>query len=133
MPEEKKGSVPLMENPPAPPKTYPTEPDKDGFYYKTEEEQTAGILTRDYENGASVKQVKLKNNQVAIIRKLRGRDFVETKKTFRDDNTLDFETVNMAQAIEIDGKKQPPEFYLDDLFQADYVTLAAAFNELNFS
>lgn len=38
----------------------------------------------------------------------------------------------MAQAVEIDGKKQPPEYYLDNLFQDDYARLLVAFGELNF-
>lgn len=62
-------------------KKYPTEPDKEGFYFKNADEETSGILTKDYENGSSVKKVMVSNGQTAIIRKLKGRDMVETKKS----------------------------------------------------
>lgn len=112
-------------------KNYPTQPDSDGFYFQDEGEETAGILTRDYENGSAIKKAVLKSGATAIIRKLKGRDFVETKKQIQSDNTLDAETIGMSLAIEIDGEKQPPEYYLDDLFQGDYVTLLVAYGGLN--
>lgn len=137
MPEAKKGSVPKMTNPLEPPtkrkeKVYPSAPDTEGYYYKSKEEEANGILTKDYENSSAVKKVSLSAGQTAIIRKLKGRDMVETKRAIQNDNSLDFETVNMAQAIEIDGKQQNPEYYLDNLFQADYALLLVAFGELNF-
>ncbi|MBS1776031.1 MAG: hypothetical protein JSS64_07095 [Bacteroidetes bacterium] len=113
-------------------KGYPSAPDAEGFYFQTEEDESAGILTRDYENGGQVKKVALSNGTTAIIRKLKGRDFVETKKQIQADNTLDFETVNMAVATTIDGKQQPPEYYLDDLFQGDFSKLIIAYSSLNF-
>lgn len=128
-----------MENPPPPPPTkkeekkYPTEPDKEGFYFESADEENAGMATKKYDNGAAIKKVLLKNGTTAIVRKLKGRDFVESKKLVRNDNGSDFETINMAQAVEIDGKKQPPEYYLDDLFQEDYATLLVAYGELNLS
>lgn len=111
---------------------FPTTPDADGFYYVSEMEKDAGILTKDYETGSQTKKLTLENKQIAIVRKLRGRDFVTTKKQIQVDNTQDFENVNMAIAITIDGKQQPPEFYLDDIFQTDYSRMAIAYGALNF-
>ena len=68
-----------------------------------------------------------------MVRKLKGRDFVETKKRMQNDLGGDFETINMSVATTIDGKAEPPEFYLDDLFQDDYAKLIVAFASLNFN
>lgn len=111
---------------------YPTQPNSDGFYFATEEEASMDIKTKDYKNGQTIKEVVLKNSRVAVIRKLKGRDFVETKKQIQNDKNLDFETVNMAQAVTFEGKQEPPEYYLDDLFQSDFATLMVAFGGLNF-
>lgn len=113
-------------------KVYPTTPDAEGFYFKTEDEEGMQILTRDYDNGGEVKKVVLSNGATAVVRKLKGRDFVETKKQIQADNSLDFETVNMAVATTIDGKQQPPEYFLDDLFQGDFSKLIIAYSSLNF-
>lgn len=113
-------------------KIYPTQPDKDGYFYATPEEEEQQIRTKRYDNGATTKTLSLSDGRVAVVRKLRGRDFVETSKVIRNNNSMDFETTNMSQAVEIDGKKQPPEFYLDDLFQMDYAKLMVAFSSLNF-
>lgn len=113
-------------------KLYPTSPDDKGFFYVNENEETQGILTKAYENGSETKMTILSNGSKAVIRKLRGRDFVETKKLVNGDNSLDFETANMATAVTIDGKQQPPEYYLDDLFQSDYALLMIAYGSLNF-
>lgn len=112
--------------------TWPTAPDQDGYYFATAEEQEQRILTKDYENGSQTKQVTLSNGKVAVVRKLKGRDFVETKKQVQADKSSDFETVNMAVATKIDGEQYPPEFYLDDLFQNDYSLILVAYGYLNF-
>ena len=88
-------------------------------------------MTKEYENGSKVKKVTLSNGNTAIIRMLKGRDFVEAKKRMQADNTLDMETVGMALATKINDKKQPPEYYLDDLYQNDYVLLFMAYGYLN--
>ncbi|MFA7616912.1 MAG: hypothetical protein WCY16_10070 [Weeksellaceae bacterium] len=115
-----------------PVKIYPSEPDSDGFFFVSPEEEEQGIKTRDYKNGSAVKQMTLSNGKIALIRKLKGRDFVETKKRIQNDNTLDFETANMSVAVSIDGKQEPVEFYLDDLWQGDYAKLMIAYSGLNF-
>lgn len=112
--------------------TFPTTPNDEGFYYATEDEQSLGITTKDYDNGSTVKQVTLSDGAVAIVRRLKGRDFVDTKKAVQNNNSLDFETVNMAQGTTIDGKKHPPEYFLDDLYQVDYSKVMAAFASVNF-
>lgn len=113
-------------------KIYPTRPDKDGYYYASQEEEELAVKTKKYENGSATKTLKLSDGREAVVRKLRGRDFVETKKRVQNDNQIDFDTVNMSQAVEIEGKKQPPEYYLDDLFQNDYASLIVAYASLNF-
>ena len=113
-------------------KTYPAAPDEQGYYFENQDDETAGILTKDYDNGSAIKKVALSNGKEAIIRKLKGRDFVETKRRIEADRTLDFETVNMSIATRIDGKTEPPEYYLDDLYQEDYSTLMVAYGRLNF-
>lgn len=111
---------------------FPTEPSEDGFFYQSEEEKNSGILTKIYDNGSEVKHLELKDGRKASVRKLKGRDFVETKKRMQNDPAGDFETINMSVATTIEGKQQPPEFYLDDLFQDDYAKLMIAFSSLNF-
>lgn len=111
---------------------YPAEPDAEGFFYENEDEHNQGISTKKYDNGSEVKKVCLSNGRTAIIRKLRGRDFVETKKRIQADNSQDFETVNMSVAVSFDGKQEPPEYYLDDIFQNDYAKLTIAYGALNF-
>jgi len=128
MPEEKKDPVTQASSG----KCYPAPADKDGFYYASRDEEISGILTKDYENGSAVKKVTLSNGSVAVVRKLRGRDFIETKKSIQSDSTMDFETVNMSQATEIDGKRQPPEYFLDNLFQSDYAKVMVTYGSLNF-
>lgn len=115
-----------------PKKSFPTEPDDTGFFFASQEDQDIGIRTRKYPNGSEIKELKLSGGQTAIVHKLRGRDFVETKKRMLGNPDMDFETANMSISIEIDGKKQPPEFYLDNLFQADYSKLIVAYGTLNF-
>ncbi|MCO5285207.1 MAG: hypothetical protein M9898_02195 [Chitinophagaceae bacterium] len=135
MPEEKKGSVPLMENPSSPPhkkaKIYPAEKDADGFYYASEDDETNGILSKEYDNGSAVKKLTLSNGVTAIIRRLKGRDFIETKKRIQADSDLDPDNLGLAMATLIDGKSQPPEYYLDDLYQKDYLKLFVAYGRLN--
>lgn len=111
---------------------FPTEPNEEGFFYQNEEEKSNGILTKKYDNGSEVKNLNLRDGRKAVVRKLRGRDFVETKKRMQNDPNGDFETINMSVATTIDGKAEPPEFYLDDLFQDDYAKLMIAFSSLNF-
>ena len=110
---------------------YPTVADADGFFYYSKEEQEAGILTKEYENGSKVKKVTLSEGKEAVIRMLKGRDFIETKKRLQADNTIDVETVGLALATKINDKQQPTEYYLDDLYQADYLKLFVAYGSLN--
>lgn len=113
-------------------KNYPTLPDTEGFFYATKEEESEGIRSKKYENGSEIKEVKLNNGRVATIRKLRGRDFIETKKRVQGDRSLDFETVNMSVATTFDGKSEPPEYFLDDLFQHDFAKLTVCYATINF-
>lgn len=113
-------------------KKFPTSPDDQGWFFNSEEEHLQGIRSKKYDNGSEIKEVTLKNGRTAVIRKLKGRDFVETKKQIQSDSTLDFETANMSVAVTFDGKQEPPEYYLDDLFQDDYSTLMIAYGSLNF-
>jgi len=106
--------------------------EKEGFFFATEEDKSQNILTKKYENGSEIKKIILTNGKEAIVRKLRGRDFVETKKRIQNDKEADFETVNMSIATTIDGKSQPPEYFLDDLYQGDYAKLMLAYGTLNF-
>lgn len=114
---------------------YPTEKDKDGFYYSNEEEHQSGIQTRDYDNGSQVKKVTLSNGATAIIRKLKGSDLMATKKIMaargEKDHNL-FEVFNLSVGCTIDGQQQPPEYFLDDLYQSDLATLLTVFASLNF-
>lgn len=110
---------------------YPTAPDAEGFYIEDVEQQEVGVLTKEYENGSKVKKVTLSNGNTAIIRMLKGRDFVEAKKRMQADNTLDMETVGMSLATKINDKQQPPEYYLDDLYQNDYIKLLIAYLTIN--
>jgi len=115
-----------------PKKSFPTEPDDAGFFFASQEDQDQEIRTKRYPNGSEIKELKLSGGQTAVVRKLRGRDFVETKKMVQGSPQMDFETVNMSVAVTIDGEKKPPEYYLDDLFQADYSKLIIAYGILNF-
>lgn len=110
---------------------YPTSPDVDGFFYDSKEEQEACILTKEYNNGSKIKKLILSNGDEATIRMLKGRDFLETKKKLQADNSLDVETVGLALATKINDKQQPPEYYLDDLYQNDYIKLFIAYGALN--
>lgn len=110
---------------------YPTPANEDGFFYQNKEEQEAEILTKEYENGSKVKKLTLSNGKEAFIRMLKGRDFIETKKRIQADNTADVETIGLSLATKIDDKQQPTEYYLDDLYQADYLKLFVAYGALN--
>ena len=110
---------------------FPTEPNQEGFFYQNEDEKTAETETKIYENGATVKRVKLSSGSFAVIRMLKGRDFMETKKRLQSDNSLDPETIGVALATKVDGKQHPPEFYLDDLYQNDYLKIFLAYGLLN--
>ena len=87
------------------------------------------IKTKD---GTDARKVELSDGRVAIVRRLKGRDMVETRNIVKSDKSLDFETVNMSVATEIDGKRYPPEHYLDEMYQADYALISVAYAELNF-
>lgn len=113
-------------------RTYPTTPDEKGFYYSSSEDAEMGILTKDHANGSRVKVLTLSDGREVTVRRLRGKDFVETKKLVQADSSLDFETVNMAQAVTVAGDKMPPEFFLHDLYQSDYAKLLVAYGTLNF-
>lgn len=115
--------------------TYPTQPDADGFYYANEDDKESEILSKTYDNGGMSKKTKLSNGSEAVVRKLRGRDFLQTSKmmqaTGEKDQTL-MKVFNMSIGIKIDGETQPSEYFLDDLFQNDFILLVTVFESLNF-
>ncbi len=114
-------------------KTYPTPENPEGYFFANETEEESGIETKNYPNGSAVKRFHLQDGREVVVRKLRGADFVETKKRMQaSGNSLDMDSVNMSVATTIAGEKMPPEFYLNDLFQVDYVTIAAVNASLNF-
>ena len=111
--------------------TFPTEPNEEGFFFASQEDLEAGILTKEYENGSKIKKLTLSTGKEAVIRMLKGRDFIETKKRLQADNTADVETVGLSLATKIDDKQQPTEYYLDDLYQNDYLKIFIAYSTLN--
>lgn len=119
----------------ADPITFPTNPDSQGFYYANQDEKDSDILTKDYENGSQVKKITLSNNSIAIVRKLKGIDLMNTKKIMAANNEKDpnlFEVYNLSIGTTIDGQNQPVQFYLNDLYQADLASLLGVFTTLNF-
>lgn len=105
---------------------------KEKFFFETKEEESVGIATMIYPNGNKIKKVKLTNGREAIVRMLKGKDFVETQKLIQDNKAIDFQTANMSRAITFDNGTEPPEYFLNDLFQEDYSTLLVAYGSLNF-
>lgn len=115
-------------------KVYPTPTDAEGYFYENKEEETLDIKTKSYDNGNSIKEVLLSTGELAKVRKLKGRDFVESQKLTQSqgDNQIDFLTANISRATTIDGETRVPEYYLDDLYQNDYSAIFAAYSGLNF-
>ena len=61
-------------------KSYPTTPDKDGFYFESEAEEEKGVATKAYDNGNVVKQVTLKGGRIAVIRELLAKDVMKARE-----------------------------------------------------
>lgn len=115
---------------------FPTVANEDGYYYASKEEKDMGVETKDYENGSKTKRLYTSEGKEVVIRKLKGRDFIETKASLAGLKPAQaqkmFEVTNMALATKIAGQGQPPEYYMDDLYQSDYSTIYAAYQLLNF-
>lgn len=77
------------------------------------------------------KEITLSDGRTAGIIKGKGRHVAEAQKQSGAD-TGEFMAVFMSQLIHIDGAQLPKEDLLD-LPAEDYLTLQAAFSEVNFT
>lgn len=111
-------------------KTYPTNPDESGFFFRNSEEEEAGILTA--KDGS--KRCYISDGRAVDIRRMKGRDFIEFQRlNGSNQDQASALPVMISVASTVDGKRQPVEFYLDDLYQDDFVKIMAAYTLINFS
>lgn len=105
-------------------------PGEDKWEFASEEDQVLGIETCRYENGQTLKRVKLSDGRIAIARRMKGKDakFIN-RKTGGD--TEKFQNAMASECVEIDGKKLTPE-ELDELWYEDYTNIMSIAS-VNFS
>jgi hypothetical protein len=110
--------------------TFPTQPDEQGFFFESVDDQEKGIKTRTHENGRKVKEYVLKDGRLSVVRSLKGKDNREIKKYMGNDPDL-YVSAGITIATTIDGKKETLEFF-EDLDLKEYNVLTSMFSDLNF-
>lgn len=111
--------------------SFPTKPDKDGFYYESEEDKELDISVKVYENGQKVKKVILPGGCTCIVRTLKGRDNTTMQKILQGNKTLSPFSCYMHLAADIDGKKLAPEDW-EELDLKIYNRVFFTVSDLNF-
>lgn len=97
--------------------------------FENESEKLMGIETI-----GDIKRVKLTDGRIAEVRKLKGKDVIRTRKmmsVLKDQEDIDFETLNMTVATTIDGAELPYEDYLE-MPQVDFALITAMHSSINF-
>ena len=111
--------------------TYPTQPSPEGFFYENENEASQEILTRVYDNGSIVKQVKLpKCGKLAVIRSLKAKATTEIRR-FMGGDADKYEVAVVTTAATLDGNKMTIE-EIEELPLKDFQLLLSMCGELNF-
>ncbi|MCO5238868.1 MAG: hypothetical protein M9904_02325 [Chitinophagaceae bacterium] len=113
-------------------KVYPTAPDADGWFYENEDEETAGVQTRTYENMSRAKRVFISGNREVMVRELKGRDFSIIQDITKD-GKIGFEAATMSLCVKINDQGYPAEYYMDDLRLGDFSKILIPVGRINFS
>jgi hypothetical protein len=118
-------------------KSYPTEPNAEGLYFESAEEEEKGISTKQYDNENVVKQVTLKGGRVAVIRELLAKDVMKAReiagikddKNPRNGENLQYALVHLS--VTIDGKTILPHD-VAKMKAKDFGIIMGISSDLNF-
>lgn len=117
-------------------KTYPTEPDQDGYYFENEDEEQMEVRTKKYENGNRVKIYNITNGNECVTRELNGHDAINAQMQSKDKKGNPQQEKYMASCAASATKVNGKDISLPELLAMklrDYNTITAVNNMLNFS
>jgi len=113
-------------------RNYPSPADVDGWFTESEDDDQLGVETKVYENnGGKVKRGKLADGREFVCRELKGRDTIQMSKQTKNDEALMVASM-MSMAIKVDGVGYVMEDMLDKFKMKDYTKMSAVCTELNF-
>lgn len=102
----------------------------DGFSFLSEDDETMGVETQEYENGNLVKRVTLKKGNKAVVRELKAWEVEESQRFHKNNQELLFMAI-AAKCVKIDDKNLAFED-VKNLRASDWVSIKAAVSLLNF-
>lgn len=105
-------------------------PKKDEWFVESEADETMGIETFHYENGAITKRCKLKNGSVAVCNLLKGKDRTNISRITGGDATKAQDAI-IALATKINDKPIVIED-MDNLWFNDFTKIQMMATSINF-
>ncbi len=112
-------------------KTYPTQPNSDGFFFEDEGNEALGIESKVYENGNEIRRVKLSNGKIAIVRELTGLETglgVQRLCGDKQENYL-FALISIATKVDDTGYTMEE---IKEMRGKDFRKLQVASGQVNF-